>query len=111
MVRTPQVQRLFGHSLCCSDAPKDELSIKNGVMISLKFALLTVIASHFMGCLWFSWAANEPSNNWALSYCIWADKDFYNDGCQYDLYEYSLLCIRLPPMGGAQTTLNPPARP
>ena len=50
---------------------QDDLSIKNGVMISVKFSLFTVFAAHFQACLWFGIA--DPTNEegtWAVNYCI-----------------------------------------
>lgn len=64
---------------------QDEMSIKNGVMISLKFAIITIMASHFLACLWFSQSTGNSQNNWALKYCVWADKDSYNDDCGLDV--------------------------
>ena len=73
---------------------QDEMSIKNGVMISLKFSLVTIMASHFIACLWFSMSTSVPEYNWALSYCIWADKVNYNDGCALDVCRVKTCEIR-----------------
>jgi CRP-like cAMP-binding protein len=64
---------------------QDAMSIKNGVMISLKFALVTVMASHFIACLFFNQSTSVKEFNWALNYCVWADKDNVNDGCTLDV--------------------------
>ena len=64
---------------------QDAMSIKNGVMISLKFALVTVMASHFIACMFFARSGSEPSYNWALSYCVQADKENFNEQCGEDV--------------------------
>eukprot|EP01043_Picozoa_sp_COSAG02_P026055 COSAG02_NODE_1489_length_12365_cov_22.798793_8_plen_652_part_00 len=64
---------------------QDAMSIKNGVMISMKFALVTVMASHFIACLFFNQSKTVKEFNWALNYCVWADKDNVNDGCSLDV--------------------------
>ena len=64
---------------------QDALSIKNGVMISMKFGLVTVMASHFIACLFFNQSTSVKEFNWALNYCIWADKDNVNAGCSLDV--------------------------
>ena len=60
---------------------QDSMSIKNGVMLSVKFLIVVIMASHFMACLWFNMSTSVPSNNWALSYCIWANVDNFDEGC------------------------------
>lgn len=73
---------------------QDAMSIKNGVMISLKFALVTVMASHFIACLFFnvSTTPHQPTGgqpgqvyNWALNSCVWADKYNINGDCTLDV--------------------------
>lgn len=64
---------------------QDAMSIKNGVMISLKFALVTVMASHFIACLFFARSSSIKEYNWAHSYCVWADKDNFNEQCGEDV--------------------------
>ena len=60
---------------------QDDMGIKNGVMISVKFAMFTCFAAHFQACLWFLMSSSHPGNNWALGYCIKADAVNNDAGC------------------------------
>jgi hypothetical protein len=60
---------------------QDDMGIKNGIMISLKFTMFTCFAAHFQACLWFYMSNSDPAENWALGYCIKADAVNYDASC------------------------------
>lgn len=60
---------------------QDDMGIKNGIMISLKFTMFTCFAAHFQACLWFYMSNSDPADNWALGYCIKADAINYDPSC------------------------------
>lgn len=83
---------------------QDEMSIKNGVMISIKFSIVVIMASHFLACLWFHQSYGDSQNNWAKSYCVWADKDSYNEGCSGDVCR--VLSCEIGCGGSSRDTIN-----
>ena len=60
---------------------QDDMGIKNGIMISLKFTMFTCFAAHFQACLWFYMSNSDPADNWALGYCVKADAVNYDPSC------------------------------
>lgn len=60
---------------------QDDMGIKNGIMISLKFTMFTCFAAHFQACLWFYMSNSDPADNWALRYCTKADAVNYDPSC------------------------------
>ena len=58
---------------------QDDMGIKNGIMISVKFTLFTCFAAHFQACLWFYMSDSDPADNWALGYGIKADAVNYDE--------------------------------
>lgn len=65
---------------------QDDLGIKNGIMISIKFCLFVVVVSHFGACMWWSQASTPghgyaSDNNWALGYCIKSSNDHFDADC------------------------------
>lgn len=59
---------------------QDSMSIKNGVMMSIKFTIVVFMASHFIACLFFSFTSGHPDKNWALSYGVWATAENHDPG-------------------------------
>ena len=60
---------------------QENMGIKNGIMISIKFGLFTMFAAHFQACLWFGMSESDPASNWAVSYCIKEDAEYFDESC------------------------------
>ena len=58
---------------------QDDMGIKNGIMISIKFAMFTCFAAHFQACLWFQMSNSDPAENWALGTGIKSDAINYDE--------------------------------
>ena len=72
ILRMVRIQRLLKKM-------QDDMGIKNGIMISIKFAMFTCFAAHFQACLWFQMSNSDPAENWALGTGIKSDAINYDE--------------------------------